>query len=73
MDSMGHLELLVFMKCVLYACSNHTMVVGGLSIAKPLDKLTKFGDDWNDSIVRSRIEEHEKHSEDEFFVNHGYT
>jgi hypothetical protein len=64
-----HLELLVPTNCFVYPCGDHATVFKELSIIKPLDELTKLGDNWNDSVVRSCIKKLAKCSEHEFLIN----
>ena len=64
------LEFLMHMYCFPYSCRNHAAVLRELSTIKPLEKLAKLRDDWNELIERSSIEELAKCSEHKFLINY---
>ena len=73
MEPMEPLEFLVLTKYIVYLHGDHAMVFMELSIIKPLDKFMKLGNNPNDLVVWSCIEEPVKCPEDEFLVHHGGT
>ena len=64
-----HLELLMTTNCFVYSRGDHTTVFRELSIVKPLNELTKRGDNWNDSVVGSCIKKLAKCSAQKFLIN----
>ena len=65
-ELMEYLELLVPAHYFLYPCGDHTTIFKEVITIKPLNELAKLGDDRDDLIIRSRIEQLEKCSEHEF-------
>ena len=61
-----HLDLVLPAHYFLYPCRNHATVFKEVITIKPLDELTKLGDDRDDLIIWSRIEQLEKRSEHKF-------
>ena len=66
-----HPNLLVPAICLLYMCRDDALIPEGLSIIKPMNKLTKFARDWDDLVVWSRIEKLAKYLEDKFLIHCG--
>ena len=60
-----HLGLLVPTSHIFYSRGDHATVFKEVITIKPLNELTKLGDDRDDSIIWSRVEQLEKCSEHE--------
>ena len=63
-----HPALLVSMRCLLYSCRDHILVFKMLLITKPLNKLMKLGDIWNDRMIWSRINKSVKHFKNKLLI-----
>ena len=69
LEAVEPLELLMHANCFPHPCGDHTTVFKELRIIKPLAKLAKPRDNWNDLVLRDCIEELAKCSEHKFLIN----
>jgi len=69
METMDLLELLMHTGRFPYPRGDHTTVFREIGIIKPLNKLAKLRDNWNELVGRDCIKELAKYPEHKFHIN----